>query len=38
MAVSNQPVGVDHVTVVPENFEVGSEREHAGDSGDDAEP
>jgi hypothetical protein len=31
MAASNQPVGVDHVTIVPENFEADQE-EYDGDT------
>ncbi len=34
MAASNQPLGVDHTTIVPENFEpaaAGSESEETAD-------
>lgn len=34
MAASNQPVGVDHVTIVPENFDSGQE-DHDADADED---
>ena len=36
MAASNQPVGVDHLTIVPENFEAGSQSNQGGDEDDSA--
>lgn len=31
MAASNQPVGVDHLTIVPENFDDSPEQGYDGD-------